>query len=96
MTPQQARDLIQRITADIAALGRYVEGKITTEHVVSDVKTRMIAFRCLACGKISAYPEKTGDGRTCAHCNGFIVPIGYAKAAKPYPCPDYEPEGSAR
>jgi DNA-directed RNA polymerase subunit RPC12/RpoP len=49
-------------------------------RVVSEEKTGKIAFKCLSCSKISIYPAQNSDGRTCAHCNGRIVTLGYAKA----------------
>lgn len=55
--------------------------KETPEYIVSDTKTGKLAFRCLDCEKISVYPERSGDGRTCANCGGHITPIGYAKKA---------------
>ena len=46
---------------------------------ISDEKTGKIAFRCLECDKISTYPAYSADGRICAHCDGPIIPLGYAK-----------------
>lgn len=54
----------------------------TPEYIVTDEKTGSIAFRCLICEKTSVYPERTADGRTCAHCHGHITPIGYARKVK--------------
>lgn len=52
------------------------------DYIVSDTKTGKLAFQCLECEKISVFPERTGDGRSCAHCGGHIKSIGYAKAVK--------------
>lgn len=54
----------------------------TPEYIVTEEKTGKIAFRCYNCEKISAYPERTADGRSCKYCGGHITPIGYAKEAK--------------
>lgn len=57
------------------------ENKIP-EKIITDKKTGKIAFRCLMCEKISVFPERTSDGRSCEHCGGHVTPIGYAKVGK--------------
>lgn len=60
------------------------QNKPMPEWIITEEKTGKIAFRCLECDKISVFPERTADGRRCAHCEGHITPIGYAKAVKQY------------
>ena len=72
-----------------AALGKRVflyaawkAEKETPEYIITEEKTGKLAFRCLACEKISVFPASRADGQTCEHCGGHIVPMGYAKAVK--------------
>lgn len=46
---------------------------------VTEEETDMIAFRCLKCGKMNAYPSRKCDGNTCFYCGGQLAPIGYSK-----------------
>lgn len=52
------------------------------EYIITEEKTGKLAFRCLVCEKVSAFPASRADGQTCKHCGGHIVPMGFAKAVK--------------
>ena len=43
------------------------------------MKTGQIAFLCVGCGGVSVYHASQSDGRSCAHCGGFVRAIGFAK-----------------
>ena len=56
--------------------------KATPEFIITEEKTGKLAFRCLACEKVSVFPASRADGKQCEYCGGHIVPIGFAKAVK--------------
>ncbi len=73
---------LERRIEDILLMARCIEQERQNEleDVLSDTQTGKLAFRCIECNKISVYRARFSDGRTCAHCRGFITPLGYAKA----------------
>lgn len=56
--------------------------RVTPEYIITEEKTGKLAFRCLACEKVSIFPASRADGNACEHCGGQIIPMGYAKAVK--------------
>ena len=56
--------------------------KETPEYIITEEKAGKLAFRCLACEKISVFPASRADGNVCEYCGGHIVPMGFAKVVK--------------
>ena len=44
---------------------------------------RVVIFRCLNCGAVISYPERTSDGHRCKDCDGgFLSPIRTVNSRK--------------
>lgn len=51
------------------------------KYVPTNKETNTLLVRCVKCGTESVLNAKSGDGKRCCACGGYVVPLGYAERA---------------